>query len=132
MIELADLIGIPFKVHGRDKTGMDCYGLLIEISKRLGVNFPDAFYNSVDNSSKENTYNFLYENLPLEKINELEKYCVISMFMGGKFSHVGVYLGQGKFIHSTENCGVCIQNINKYKKMIHSIYRIKGIKNGDN
>ena len=127
-----DLLGIPFKTHGRDKTGMDCYGVLIEIAKRLGVDFPDAFYNSVDKASKNNTYNFLFEKLPLEKIDKLEKYCVFFLFMGGKCSHVGVYLGEGKFIHATEDCGVCIQRMDRYKKWINGIYRIKGIKNGNN
>lgn len=130
MLDVSDLIGVPFKVHGRTKEGMDCYGLLIEIAKRLGVNFPDAFYNSVDIDSKENTYNFLSESLPIEKIDKLEKYCIILMYRGNKFSHVGIYLGEGKFIHSTENYGVCIQNIRRYEPKIKRLYRM--VKNGNN
>lgn len=132
MIYLNDLIGVPFKIHGRDTDGLDCYGLLIEIAKRLGVKFPDAFYNSINIDGKDSVYNFLQEKLPIEKIDKLEQYAVLLMFRGGKFTHVGVYLGEGKLIHCTEDCGVCIQDIRHFEKKIKEIYRIKGIKNGNN
>ena len=127
-----DLLGIPFKIHGRSKEGLDCYGLLIEVAKRLGVTFPDAFYETVTRESRNNTYNFLIEKLPIERIDKLEKYCVIFMFVGGKCSHVGVYLGEGKVLHATEDMGVCIQKLQHFKCRIQTLYRIKGIKNGTN
>ena len=46
-----DLIGIPYKDHGRDFSGMDCYGIAIEVLKRFGKNLPDVFY---DKTSIEN------------------------------------------------------------------------------
>ena len=39
-----DLIGIPYKINGRDSSGYDCYGLIIEIGKRLNFTFPDFLY----------------------------------------------------------------------------------------
>lgn len=29
-------LGIPFKHHGRDRTGLDCYGLIIFVYKQMG------------------------------------------------------------------------------------------------
>lgn len=39
-----DLLGVPFRVHGRDRTGMDCYGLVLECLRREGKSLPDFFY----------------------------------------------------------------------------------------
>lgn len=41
-----DLLGVPFKVHGRDKSGMDCYGLVLECCKREGKHLPDFVYDN--------------------------------------------------------------------------------------
>ena len=39
-----DLLGVPFKVHGRDRKGMDCYGLVLECLRREGKSLPDFYY----------------------------------------------------------------------------------------
>ena len=43
-LDISDLLKVPYKEAGRDKKGFDCYGLVIEVSKRLGhelVDFTD-------------------------------------------------------------------------------------------
>ena len=38
----SDLLGVPFLRHGRDeKCGMDCLGLVLTVTERMGVDFPD-------------------------------------------------------------------------------------------
>ena len=46
MIKYDDLLGVPFKTHGRDKSGMDCYGLVLECLRREGKSLPDFVYMS--------------------------------------------------------------------------------------
>ena len=41
-----DLLNVPFKVHGRSMTGMDCYGLVLECCRRTGKVLPDFVYCS--------------------------------------------------------------------------------------
>ena len=41
-----DLLNIPYKVHGRSMTGMDCYGLVLECCRRSGKVLPDFVYCS--------------------------------------------------------------------------------------
>ena len=129
MLDCLDLLGVPFKVHGRNKEeGFDCYGLLIELAKRQGVTFQDAFYSDI--KDKNIYYNFLKEKLPVEKIDNLEENCILLMLKDNNFSHVGVYLGEGKFIHATENKGVCISKLDHNNNKIKGLYRIK--RNGNN
>lgn len=49
--ELTRLIGIPWKVHGRDYNGVDCGGLVILASRVLyGLTIPDMWeYNEENN-----------------------------------------------------------------------------------
>ena len=43
-MEISDLIGVPFVSRGRDpKIGLDCWGLVMEIGRRMGKNIPDFY-----------------------------------------------------------------------------------------
>jgi len=105
MITLRDLIGIPYKVHGRNREGMDCYGLAIEIYKRLGKTLPDAFSGDLST----------IEGIKGKQIETPEPYCLILFEYLGQKSHIGIYLGNQKFIHAS-GLGVVIQNLSKLKK----------------
>lgn len=125
-MNLKDLIGVPYKARGRDKTGYDCYGLIIELSRRLGNQLPDVFYKNTNEKENAKTAEVLRYGLPVEKLSNLEDYCLLDIAYDGKTStHIGMYIGDGQFIHATEKCGVCIENIAKYAKIIKGFYRIK-------
>lgn len=49
--ELTKLIGIPWKVHGRDYSGVDCGGLVILASRVLyGLTIPDMWEYGAENN----------------------------------------------------------------------------------
>lgn len=105
-----DLIGIPYKPHGRNKEeGFDCYGLVIECAKRLGKKLNDAFEN------------VSVEKLNVRKIDKPEIYCLIAIKVFGKINHIGMYLGQGMIIHCSF-LGVCVERIDDFE--IGGYYRI--------
>lgn len=125
MIDVKDLIGIPYKVHGRDKDGMDCYGVAIEVMKRIGKTLPDVFYAETSVAENAKTALLVKNGLPLRKIEYPSEGCLIDIALtGNATSHVGVYVGDGMFIHATKDVGVCLQKLSKYKNRIKGYYII--------
>ena len=114
-MNVADLVGVPFKVHGRSKEeGFDCYGLVLEVERRAGKNLPDPFYETVDPESNRKVMDLLENGVPAERLDAPERYCVVKMNSGSR-PHCGVYLGEGNVIHATENCGVVVQKLHRLK-----------------
>ena len=110
MIDIADLIGVPFVEFGRDiKNGLDCYGLAIEVERRLGKNLKDVALEKFDREKVERTApNLNVKKLRLDEISE----GVILEFYGlqDKRLHIAVALDKKTFIHATENQGVRISS----------------------
>ena len=110
MIDVADLIGVPFVEFGRDiKNGLDCYGLAIEVERRLGKNLKDVALEKFDREKVERTApNLNVKKLRLDEISE----GVILEFYGlqDKRLHIAVALDKNIFIHATENQGVRISS----------------------
>lgn len=110
MIDVADLIGVPFVEFGRDiKNGLDCYGLAIEVERRLGKALKDVALEKFDREKVERTApNLNVKKLRLDEISE----GVILEFYGlqDKRLHIAVALDKKTFIHATENQGVRISS----------------------
>lgn len=117
MLILKDLIGIPWKDNGRALDGFDCYGLAIEIEKRLGKNLKDVIYNN----HSEELENINVPTLNVEKTEKIEIGNIISMTIKSEL-HIGVIISDKEFIHATRNQGVRISLISNYK--IKNIYKV--------
>lgn len=95
-IELNDLIGTPYKDHGRDAGGYDCYGLAIEVARRYGYKLKDVIYENHD-------LELSAANIPTLNVTPIEKPragAIIEMEYGDEL-HVGVCLSDREFIHMT-------------------------------
>lgn len=123
MINIDDLIGVRYKLNGRNiREGLDCYGLAIEVENRFGHKLPD--YADMDQK-----YFLMYEEKCLRSINVKEISEPISegdliliKNAKGIFGHIGVYLGKDKFIHCN-TLGVHIDRVSQYKNFIGKVYQ---------
>lgn len=116
MIEINDLLGVPYRDHGRDKSGFDCYGLAIEVERRLGYKLDDVVYNNHDLTLSD-------EYAPTLNVRPIEKPCtgaLIEMQYGDEL-HIGVCLNEHEFIHMTR-AGCRINHIGTYK--VRELYGI--------
>lgn len=102
MIEIDDLLGIRYKHNGRTKEGFDCYGLAIEVERRFGHELPD-----MDEFKSRDRDFMVCKDMALTKVVKKVKEVpvptkegdVILFNNGSILNHIGVYLGDGKYIH---------------------------------
>lgn len=115
-IKLSDLIGIPYKDHGRDASGYDCYGLAIEVARRYGYKLNDVIY-------QDHNLALSAENVPTLNVMPIDaprEGAIIEMEYGDEL-HIGVCINNREFIHMTRQ-GCRINQIGIFK--IRGIYGI--------
>jgi hypothetical protein len=112
MVNVSDLVGLPYGSHGRDETGLDCFGLIWLIALRNGTPIKDPAYKGFNPSLVK-----LADYIGLKKVNEFETGCVLEIEKAGRL-HLGYALDSEKMIHATHNEGVIVENI--------VLYNVKG------
>lgn len=135
MINYTDLIGVPFKNRGRDvSTGLDCYGLVMEIFKRYGYNIPEYnedFHNTEKVCALIREKTAIRSNWERVDKNNLPIPSLLTISYGvhkGIVNHTGVYIGDGKFIHIRSTTGVCVDRVNSpaWARAIGECYKYVG------
>jgi len=95
-------LGTPYRLGGNSKKGIDC-------SK-----FSLAVYENVFDTSIGYTSINQYANVkPLEKDQLLPGDLVFFKIRKKRITHVGIYLGDGKFAHASSSRGVMISNLDE-------------------
>lgn len=115
---LVQWLGTPYKYGGTTKSGTDCSGMVMAVFKE--VYNKDLFRSSYDQ----------LKNVRLIEQNELKTGdLVFFKISGNKVSHVGIYIGEQKFIHSSTSKGVVINSLEEpyYKKYFFSGGRVLGV-----
>lgn len=133
--DYSDLIGIPFVNRGRDKTtGLDCYGLVQEFYKKFGINIPEYFADFNDGKKIQSLITSHTQGYPWKEISEPIVPCLIAMRFGSSFvNHTAVYIGSGKFLHTRDKIGVCVDRISNpaWRKVIVGFYKYVGGADGN-
>ncbi len=122
-IELRDLIGKPFRLHGRGPDAYDCYGLAIEVLRRYGKTLPDAYYQD---ASRENNALVIADYIAthcMPLVDSWREGDLIVIRVAGKPSHIGVYIGDGMYIHSSRSSGVKIESVTSIRSKVEGCYR---------
>jgi len=134
MIRYDDIIGIPFRHKGRDaKTGFDCWGLVIELYRRNGIELVDPVPDYDKDWDKKKSDNLFLENYHRQwrKLDEGEKIELLDLvFFGTEPSfptHMGVIVERGKVLHCNRGHGVIVSRLLRLEEKIQGYYRLKEV-----
>jgi len=119
-------IGVPFEDRGESLNGADCYGIIRLIYRNeLGIEIP-SFHSSC-HSTKAIFSDYIKQISQYWQLSkEPNLYDVIAMahdpIHPRVVQHFGVYLGNGKMLHTLESIGTHIVNIDDMSYFIKGFY----------
>src|SRR5579864_5775045 len=113
----ADLIGKPYRDHGRGPDFYDCFGVLIEVERRMGNQLPD--YISNPDTLDEIRVHDWQEVLKPEPGDGILIRSVDPRW------HVGVVINSCEMVHIRRDAHVCVERFDGilWKKRIEGFYR---------
>lgn len=119
-------VGIPYKLKGRERDGLDCWGLVRLVHK-------EQFNNDLPSFSEE------YQTTERDRLQEIlatqregwvnvatpEEGDVVLLRVLGTESHVGIYIGDNKVLHSMIDGYSVIERLDsaKWEKRLVGFYR---------
>jgi cell wall-associated NlpC family hydrolase len=125
----SEYVGIPWVPKGRDRSGLDCWGLLrLVMAERYGVPLPA--FTDADPAEREEIAALLIGNIPKTGWTLIDPPAregdgVVFRLLGGPW-HVGVALDAETFLHASEGVGsVAMERFDSYRwaRRIWGIYR---------
>ena len=122
MSNCVDLVGSAFEYGGRGPA-FDCYGLVIECSRRNGVTLPDFGFAS----DQALISAMMGVTLPQWEETQPSANAVALLRVGKWVSHVGYMLDEHRMIHTWDKSGgVVIERIDAWKQRIVGFYKYVG------
>lgn len=120
-------IGLPYLANGRTEAGVDCWGLVrLFYRDELNIDLP-SYTDNYEGPNDPSIISLMDEykdvNWKKQTIPEVGDVCVFNIY--GEPCHVGIYVGEGKFMHSRENRDVVIESLDnpKWSKRIEGTYK---------
>lgn len=94
-----EVIGTPYKWAGTTVQGFDCSGFILHIFKQFNTKLPRTSKSQSEVGSKVDKEDLIPGDL------------VFFDTSGKGISHAGIYIGEGKFAHSSSSKGVSISKL---------------------
>ena len=124
-----EYIHIPFKEHGREPDGCDCWGLARIIYKeKLGIELPTLLDYKTTKDSRAIADLYEEEHTEWEEIpiGQEKEFDVLVFKILGLPTHIGVVINKGMMIHCEYGVGTHITEYNReiqWKKRLAGVYR---------
>lgn len=125
-MDINKYIGLPFKANGRDSTGLDCWGLVrLFYKQEHNVELPSFItdYDISDDERIKDLFNQYKEGWL--KLETPEPGCAILFNILGETTHIGIYIGDNKFLHVREGMDSVIESLDnqKWNRRVEGFYK---------
>lgn len=111
----AGYVGIPYRAGGRDRDGVDCWGLVRMVyAERLGIDLPT--YGEIAATDYRSIARQIAGDQtlgPWQPVTEPRAYDVVVMRHGSSLvlCHVGVMIDADRVLHIERRKGACIESV---------------------
>jgi len=104
---------------------MNCWDIAVKFyAEMLDIDLRNM-YSSPELPPSDEIKNIIYSNMgEFTEVADPEFGDILIIKLFGIESHIGIYIGAGKFIHTSKGSGSVIERVGKYRKLIVGFYRI--------
>ncbi|MBE1208102.1 C40 family peptidase [Aminobacter carboxidus] len=118
-MNLDDFVGLPWLDRGRDRSGVDCWGLLAMVyAERFGIvlpSFRDDYMTAADGAAVAELIEGRRECWTEIPDGDEVPGDALLMSIGGRPRHIGVIIGGSRVLHIERGAGSIIENYRSFR-----------------
>ena len=123
---MLEFVGIPYLDRGRDRAGVDCWGLVRLFFAGRGIALPDYLsdYGTADDrvgvAIAIGPHSTGWQRVDAPRYGD----CVLFNIAGAP-CHIGIVLERGRFLHSMRGRNSCVEDLDaiQWARRIEGFYR---------
>jgi cell wall-associated NlpC family hydrolase len=118
----SSLIGIPYSEK-------DCWAIVRDFYRIEFNTVLESYYDGLPKGKEE--ANALVKSAMRDFTEASKPYLfgdIVLIRLYGIECHIGVYLGEGLILHTSEGSGCVVERLTKWEKLVVGFYRVKGTK----
>lgn len=118
-MDFSSLIGIPYERCNCWELAVKFYLLCLNIELH-------GIYDDRHTPDRDATRNLVYSNIgEFDRVEKPQFGDIILLKIRNVESHISVYVGEGKMLHTSRTTGSIVERIERWKPLIVGYYRVK-------
>ncbi|MGE5530405.1 MAG: NlpC/P60 family protein [Patescibacteria group bacterium] len=124
---IEDFLGIPYRLNGRDRNGMDCVGLVVMYLRSLGINVPDGDGRPVDANWRRDGRERIQAWLDAHarRVDVPGAGDIVFFIIPGGTVHLGVMVDGESVLHIMEDRDSMLTPLRRISRRLAGIYRLR-------
>lgn len=120
-----EFTGIPFLFRGRDKTGVDCLGLVSLYLRSRGLYIPDDDGLPMEHDRQPDFMDRIIDALPkyCDQVEDVQPNDIILMRLPGGYTHMGVMVDDFNMLHVLKDRPSGLEPVLKYGRRVVAVFR---------